>query len=214
MNAKKTERAIGFGNVACLSAQPPSRCSDPGMTLEVLQQRGRGVHTLQRTREHANANRVWRRQSKCPAVLPGRGPRRGRRQNRHPICWSRRAAAYQDHRSVQAEARRRLHPEHAQVPTAGKPQSVAARAQQLPRIFRIAARSNSPGVHLLFGSRRVAEFAGNDRVDRQTAGKFHSFRGTKVVCTYHPAFLLRSPSFKKETWEDMKILMREMGVEL
>ncbi len=44
--------------------------------------------------------------------------------------------------------------------------------------------------------------------------KIHSFRGAKVVCTYHPAFLLRSPSFKKETWEDMKLLMREMGVEL
>ena len=37
-------------------------------------------------------------------------------------------------------------------------------------------------------------------------GKIHTFRGTKVVCTYHPAFLLRSPSFKKETWEDMKLL--------
>jgi DNA polymerase len=45
-------------------------------------------------------------------------------------------------------------------------------------------------------------------------GKLHSFRGAKVVCTYHPAFLLRSPSFKKEAWEDMKFLMREMGVEL
>jgi uracil-DNA glycosylase family 4 len=45
-------------------------------------------------------------------------------------------------------------------------------------------------------------------------GKFHSYRGAKVVCTYHPAFLLRSPSFKKETWADMKMLMREMGVEL
>jgi uracil-DNA glycosylase family 4 len=45
-------------------------------------------------------------------------------------------------------------------------------------------------------------------------GKLHAFRGAKVVCTYHPAFLLRSPSFKKETWEDMKLLMREMGVEL
>jgi DNA polymerase len=45
-------------------------------------------------------------------------------------------------------------------------------------------------------------------------GKVHLFRGAKVVCTYHPAFLLRSPSFKKETWEDMKLLMREMGVEL
>ncbi|HEX5470318.1 MAG TPA: uracil-DNA glycosylase [Lacipirellulaceae bacterium] len=45
-------------------------------------------------------------------------------------------------------------------------------------------------------------------------GKVHSYRGAKVVCTYHPAFLLRSPSFKKETWEDMKMLMREMGVEI
>jgi uracil-DNA glycosylase len=45
-------------------------------------------------------------------------------------------------------------------------------------------------------------------------GKIHSFRGMKVVCTYHPAFLLRSPAFKKETWEDMKLLFREMGLEL
>jgi DNA polymerase len=45
-------------------------------------------------------------------------------------------------------------------------------------------------------------------------GKVHTFRGVKVVCTYHPAFLLRSPGFKKETWADMKLLMREMGVEL
>ncbi|HEX4413527.1 MAG TPA: uracil-DNA glycosylase [Lacipirellulaceae bacterium] len=45
-------------------------------------------------------------------------------------------------------------------------------------------------------------------------GKVHLFRGVKVVCTYHPAFLLRSPSFKKEAWEDMKLLMREMGVDL
>jgi uracil-DNA glycosylase len=45
-------------------------------------------------------------------------------------------------------------------------------------------------------------------------GKIHAYRDAKVVCTYHPAFLLRSPSFKKETWEDMKMLMREMGVDL
>lgn len=45
-------------------------------------------------------------------------------------------------------------------------------------------------------------------------GKVHSYRGAKVVCTYHPAFLLRSPAFKKDTWEDMKLLMREMGINL
>lgn len=45
-------------------------------------------------------------------------------------------------------------------------------------------------------------------------GKVHDYRGAKVVCTYHPAYLLRNPSAKRDTWEDMKMLMRLMGVEL
>ena len=42
-------------------------------------------------------------------------------------------------------------------------------------------------------------------------GAIHDYRGVKVVCTYHPAYLLRNPSAKKQTWDDMKLLMREMG---
>jgi DNA polymerase len=42
-------------------------------------------------------------------------------------------------------------------------------------------------------------------------GKIHNYKGIKVVCTYHPAYLLRNPAAKKETWDDMKLLMREMG---
>jgi DNA polymerase len=45
-------------------------------------------------------------------------------------------------------------------------------------------------------------------------GKVHTCRGAKLVCTYHPAYLLRNPSAKKDTWDDMKLLMRQMGVEL
>jgi DNA polymerase len=45
-------------------------------------------------------------------------------------------------------------------------------------------------------------------------GKVHQYRGTKVVCTFHPAYLLRNPAAKKDCWDDMKFLMREMGVEL
>ncbi len=36
----------------------------------------------------------------------------------------------------------------------------------------------------------------------------------KVVCTYHPAYLLRNPEAKREAWEDIKLLMREMGLPL
>lgn len=42
-------------------------------------------------------------------------------------------------------------------------------------------------------------------------GKVHDYQGIKVVCTYHPAYLLRNPSAKKDTWDDMQMLMREMG---
>ncbi|QEG34447.1 uracil-DNA glycosylase [Bythopirellula goksoeyrii] len=42
-------------------------------------------------------------------------------------------------------------------------------------------------------------------------GRIHDYQGIKVVCTYHPAYLLRNPPAKKDAWEDMKFLMREMG---
>jgi uracil-DNA glycosylase family 4 len=45
-------------------------------------------------------------------------------------------------------------------------------------------------------------------------GKFYDYRGSKVLCTYHPAYLLRNPAAKKDVWEDMKLLMREMGLPL
>jgi DNA polymerase len=45
-------------------------------------------------------------------------------------------------------------------------------------------------------------------------GRFHSFRGSKVLVTYHPAYLLRNPAAKRDTWEDMQLLMREMGLEI
>lgn len=45
-------------------------------------------------------------------------------------------------------------------------------------------------------------------------GKFQTYRGIRVMCTYHPAYLLRNPEAKRDVWEDMKTLMREMGIEL
>ena len=42
-------------------------------------------------------------------------------------------------------------------------------------------------------------------------GKVHRKDHFKVVCTYHPAYLLRNPAAKKDTWDDMKLLMRAMG---
>lgn len=40
-------------------------------------------------------------------------------------------------------------------------------------------------------------------------GKFHEYQGIPLMPTYHPAFLLRNPSRKREVWEDMKKIKRE-----
>ncbi|MBU4270820.1 MAG: uracil-DNA glycosylase [Planctomycetes bacterium] len=41
-------------------------------------------------------------------------------------------------------------------------------------------------------------------------GCVHDYRGIPVVCTYHPAYLLRNPSVKRSVWEDIQMLMAEM----
>jgi len=46
----------------------------------------------------------------------------------------------------------------------------------------------------------------------QLRGKFHDYRGSRVVVTYHPSYLLRAPEMKRHTWDDMKMLMQAMGI--
>jgi uracil-DNA glycosylase family 4 len=45
-------------------------------------------------------------------------------------------------------------------------------------------------------------------------GRIFQYGRAKVVCTYHPAYLLRNPAAKKDVWEDMKFLMRDRGIDL
>jgi DNA polymerase len=39
-----------------------------------------------------------------------------------------------------------------------------------------------------------------------------SYAGIPVVVTWHPAYLLRDPSHKRETWEDIKRVNRLLGL--
>lgn len=43
-------------------------------------------------------------------------------------------------------------------------------------------------------------------------GRWHEVRGSKLVVTYHPAFLLRDPRQKAEAWKDLQMVMAEMGL--
>jgi DNA polymerase len=44
--------------------------------------------------------------------------------------------------------------------------------------------------------------------------KFFDYAGSRVMVTYHPAFLLRDPSAKRYVWDDMQMLMKAMGIQL
>lgn len=41
-------------------------------------------------------------------------------------------------------------------------------------------------------------------------GEFQNYYGVKVMPTFHPAYLLRDPTKKRETWEDMKKVRAEL----
>ena len=43
----------------------------------------------------------------------------------------------------------------------------------------------------------------NDPISR-LRGRVYDYRGAKLIPTFHPAFLLRNPSCRREVWEDMK----------
>ncbi len=43
-------------------------------------------------------------------------------------------------------------------------------------------------------------------------GKLHECMGTKLIVTYHPAYLLRDPRQKAETWKDLQLAMKFLGL--
>ncbi|MEX2175021.1 MAG: uracil-DNA glycosylase [Pirellulaceae bacterium] len=43
-------------------------------------------------------------------------------------------------------------------------------------------------------------------------GRFHKYRDSQVLVTYHPSYLLRNPPAKKYVWEDMQLLLGAMGL--
>ena len=39
---------------------------------------------------------------------------------------------------------------------------------------------------------------------------WYEHQGIKVLCTFHPAYLLRNPSAKKDCWDDLQLLIKEL----
>ena len=71
-----------------------------------------------------------------------------------------------------------------------------------------------PEVIVALGATAATYLLGQRQPLAGLRGRVHSFRGAKLIVTYHPAFLLRDPRQKKEAWADLQIAMRELGLKL
>ena len=61
------------------------------------------------------------------------------------------------------------------------------------------------------GACAAQNLLGTDTTIGRLRGRLHDFHGIKVLCTYHPAYVLRNPPAKRQVWDDIQILMAEMG---
>ncbi len=69
-----------------------------------------------------------------------------------------------------------------------------------------------PQVLVALGATAATYLLGQRQPLAGLRGRVHAFRGTQLIVTYHPAFLLRDPRQKKEAWADLQIAMKELGL--
>lgn len=62
-----------------------------------------------------------------------------------------------------------------------------------------------PKLILAVGRVSARTLLNSERSLSNMRGKFHSYHGVDLLVTYHPSALLRNPSWKRPTWEDMKM---------
>lgn len=61
-----------------------------------------------------------------------------------------------------------------------------------------------PKVIVVLGNTAMKNLLGTKEGITRVRGLFQDYKGIKVMPTFHPAYLLRDPSKKRETWEDLK----------
>jgi DNA polymerase len=89
-----------------------------------------------------------------------------------------------------------------------EPDEIAACAPFLKRQLEAIA----PDYICALGSFAAKTLLETDTPVSRLRGRLHAYRGMQLLPTYHPAYLLRNPERKRDVWEDMKLLMRSMGI--
>ncbi|OOY42111.1 uracil-DNA glycosylase, partial [Solemya velum gill symbiont] len=71
----------------------------------------------------------------------------------------------------------------------------------------------APKLLLAVGGVAATSLLDSDKPVGQLRGELYHYGGQKVpmIVTYHPAYLLRQPSEKRKSWEDLQFAMRKLG---
>ena len=69
-----------------------------------------------------------------------------------------------------------------------------------------------PEVIVALGATAATYLLGGKASLASLRGRIHSLRDSKLIVTYHPAYLLRDPRQKVEAWKDLQIAMKELGL--
>ena len=90
------------------------------------------------------------------------------------------------------------------VPT---PEEMAGCIPYLKRQIAIV----KPKLLVCLGATAARGLVKESRGITRVRGQWREFEGIPVMLTYHPAFLLRDPSRKREAWEDLKAVLARLG---
>ncbi len=73
-----------------------------------------------------------------------------------------------------------------------------------------------PKVLVALGAVAVEGLLGSRGTMRELRGRWHSFNGTPLMITYHPAYLLRNQSRteKRKVWEDMLLVLERLECDI
>lgn len=85
-----------------------------------------------------------------------------------------------------------------------KPAEVAACGDYLARQIELV----NPKIILAVGKFAAQNLLGSDDPVGRMRGRAHEFNGIPLVVTYHPAYLLRSPTQKRKSWADLCLATR------
>jgi len=70
----------------------------------------------------------------------------------------------------------------------------------------------APRVVVCLGNVAAQTLLGTHKSISSFRGQWFDFRGSRLLATYHPAYLLRNPAAKGEVWKDLQKVMTALGL--